>query len=227
MALETAVEQLQALRQREVSSCELVERAIERIESSGRVVNAVVVRDFERAREVARSADEQLAAGADKPLLGLPLTVKEAFDVAGLPTTWGLPGPQTPAATDAVLVERLKAAGAIILGKTNVATMLADWQTNNPVYGVTSNPWDRTRTPGGSSGGGAAAVAAGMVPLDFGSDLAGSLRIPAAFCGVLAHRPSFGLIPMRGFAPPMTPRTRVTQQLDQATVGRSRAARTI
>jgi amidase len=117
------------------------------------------------------------------------------------------------------LVERLRAAGAIILGKTNVATMLGDWQTANPVFGVTNNPWDTTRTPGGSSGGGAAAVAAGMTAVDFGSDLAGSLRIPAAFCGVWAHRPSYGLVPMRGFAPPMAPRSPIVQPVDQSTVG--------
>lgn len=97
--------------------------------------------------------------------------------------------------------------------------MLGDWQTVNPVFGLTSNPWDTSRTPGGSSGGGAAAVATGMTAVDFGSDLAGSLRIPAAFCGVLAHRPSHGLVPMRGFAPPMAPRPAIAQSVDQSTIG--------
>jgi amidase len=118
-----------------------------------------------------------------------------------------------------VVVERLRAAGAIILGKTNVPTMLSDWQTSNAVFGVTKNPWDITKTPGGSSGGSAAALASGMTALEFGSDLAGSLRIPAAFCGVFAHRPSHGLVPMRGFAPPMAPRTPIAQPVDQSVVG--------
>lgn len=147
------------------------------------------------------------------------MTVKEAFDVEGLPTTWGLAGNDIPAASDAVVVERLRAAGAIILGKTNISTMLGDWQSANEVYGVTHNPWDLSKTPGGSSGGAAAAVAAGMTALEFGSDLAGSLRIPASFCGVLAHRPSWGIVPMRGFAPPMAPRVPFAQFIDQSTVG--------
>src|SRR4030095_14726069 len=103
------------------------------------------------------------------PLLGVPVTVKEAFNVAGLPTTWGIPGTQhIPVDQDAVLVARLKAAGAIVIGKSNLAAQLADWQSANPVYGTTRNPWDPARTPGGSSGGGAAALAAGYVPLEFG-----------------------------------------------------------
>jgi amidase len=219
MPLNSAIEQLNALRNGELTSTDLVERAIEQIQKSDKAINAVIVRDFDRARRAARAADQARKAGSDQALLGLPLTVKEAFDVAALPTTWGLPGNHEPAAEDSVLVQRLRTAGAIILGKTNVATMLADWQTMNELFGVTNNPWDITRTSGGSSGGGAAAVAAGMTPLEFGSDLAGSLRIPAAFCGVFAHRPSHGIVPMRGFAPPMAPRTPIAQSIDQSTVG--------
>jgi amidase len=219
MPLNSAVEQLAALKNGEIDPVELVETAIEQIQKLDGTINAVVVKDFDRARRAARAADRDRKAGEDRPLLGLPLTVKEAFDVEGLPTTWGLPGQHRPAAADAVLVERLRKAGAIILGKTNVATMLADWQTANDVFGVTNNPWDVERTPGGSSGGSAAAVACGMTPLEFGSDLAGSLRIPAAFCGVYAHRPSHGIVPMRGFAPPMAPRTSISQPIDQATLG--------
>jgi amidase len=123
--------------------------------------------------------------------------------VAGLPTTWGIPQCRDWAPKeDALGISRLKAAGAVILGKTNVALFLADWQSANPIYGRTSNPWDAARTAGGSSGGGAAAVAAGMVPLEFGSDLSGSIRIPAAFCGIFGHKPSYGLVPLGGFAPP-------------------------
>jgi amidase len=219
MSFNSATEQLNLLRAGRTTSVELVEAAIDRIEQADASINAVVVRDFERARHAAQIADQERRNGSDRPLLGLPLTVKEAFDVQGLPTTWGLPGHHAAASADAVLVERLRSAGAVILGKTNVATMLADWQSANEVYGVTNNPWDLGRTPGGSSGGGAAAVASGMTALDFGSDLAGSLRIPAAFCGVFAHRPSHGIVPMRGFAPPMAPRTAIAQPIDQATVG--------
>jgi amidase len=192
-----------ALATREVGAVELLDAAIARIEALDADINAVVVRDFDRARDAAKAADDALARGERRPLLGLPMTVKEAINVAGLPTTWGVARFKgwTPN-HDAVVVERLKAAGAVILGKTNVASWLADWQSDNPVYGRTSNPYDPTRTAGGSSGGAAAAVASGMTPLEVGSDLAGSLRIPAAFCGIYAHKPSYGLIPLRGFAPP-------------------------
>ena len=219
MCFKTATEQLNALRRRDVGSRELAEAAIARIESLDGSLNAVVLRDFERALVAASAADERRRKGEDAPLLGLPLTVKEAFDVAGLPTSWGLPGETKPASSNSALVSRLRSAGAVILGKTNVATMLSDWQTANPVYGATRNPFDTARSCGGSSGGAAVAVASGMVPLEFGSDLAGSLRIPAAFCGVFAHRPSHGTVPMRGFAPPMAPRTEIAQSVDQSTVG--------
>jgi len=201
----TARAQLAALAAGETSAEDLARQAIAAIEAADPALNAVVVRDFERALAAARAADALRARGEAQafPLLGLPMTVKEAFNVAGLPTTWGLPGTSgIPVAEDAVVVRRLKAAGAVILGKTNVALMLGDWQSANPVYGATSNPWDLSRTAGGSSGGGAAAVAAGMVALEFGSDLASSLRAPAAFCGVYALKPSWGLVPQRGFAPP-------------------------
>ena len=191
------------LRARRVSAMELLDQAIARIERLDGTLKAVVVRDFDPARNAARAADEALTRGEQRPLLGLPITVKEAFNVAGLPTTWGLPGTdRIPVMEDAVAVARLKAAGAVLIGKTNAPTLLADWQCANPVYGVTRNPWDLTRTPGGSSGGGAAALAAGFVPLEFGTDLSASLRAPAAFCGVYAHKPSYGLVPTRGFAPP-------------------------
>ncbi|MCM5682455.1 amidase [Schlegelella sp. S2-27] len=214
----TAGQQLAALRQHRTTSAALVDDAIARIEA-GASLNAVVVRDFERARRDARAADARRAAGEDAPLLGLPVTVKECFDVAGLPTTWGLPGAHAAAAADAVVVQRLRAAGAVLLGKTNIATMLADWQSSNPVYGTTSNPWNPQRTPGGSSGGGAAAIAARLSALDIGSDLAGSLRLPAAFCGVCSHRPSHGLVPLRGSAPPTAPRSPLVPVIDLATAG--------
>ena len=179
--------------------------AIARIERLDGAINAVVVRDFERAREQAAMRDRQLAQGERLPLLGLPMTVKESLDVAGLPTTWGLPPFRDfRPKEDAVVVARLKAAGAVILGKTNVPPSLADWQSTNPIYGRTVNPHDASRSPGGSSGGSAAAVASGMVALECGSDIGGSIRVPAAFCGVFGHKPSFGLVPRRGHGFPGT-----------------------
>ncbi|WP_375161768.1 amidase [Bradyrhizobium sp. RDT46] len=191
---------------RKVSATELVEQAVGRIEALDSRINAVVVRDFERARAAAREADAALMRGERRPLLGIPMTVKESFNVGGLPTTWGLPtGRDWRAAEDAVAVARLKAAGAVILGKTNLATAIADWQCFNPIYGKTNNPWDLERTPGGSSGGSAAALAAGYVPLELGSDLSASLRAPAHLCGVFAHKPTSNLVPQRGHAPPRSP----------------------
>lgn len=216
--MQTTAEMIARMRAGEVSSAELVGQALDRAEAQRTSVNSVVVRDADRAGQAAQEADARRRRGEDLPLLGVPVTVKEAFDVAGLPTTWGLQGFDRPADRDAVVVERLKAAGAVIIGKTNVATMLADWQCTNPVYGRTNHPHDPSRTSGGSSGG-AAAVASAVVPLDIGSDLNGSLRVPAAFCGAFAHRPSHALIPMRGFAPPMAPRTSVSPPIDLATVG--------
>ena len=192
-----------ALAARKVSAVELCDAAIARIEKLDGAINAVVVRDFARALEAAKAADASLARGERRPLLGVPMTVKESFNVAGLPTTWGSPAfKDWIAPADAVAVARLKGAGAVILGKTNVPPFLADWQSANPVYGRTNHPLDAARTPGGSSGGAAAALAAGMVPLEFGSDIGGSIRVPAAFCGVFGHKPSYGLVPGRGQAPP-------------------------
>jgi amidase len=205
-AYRSASELVQTLAARQVSSRELVDSAIARIEALDPKINAVVVRDFDRARAAADAADAALARGERHPLLGLPMTVKEAFNVAGLPTTWGHPKFKDwrPDA-DALAVQRLKAAGAIILGKTNVPVDLGDWQSYNEVYGTTNNPWDFGRSPGGSSGGAAAALAAGFVPLELGSDIGGSLRAPAHFCGVFSHKPSLDLVPQRGGGPPQTP----------------------
>jgi amidase len=199
----TAGELVQALARGDVSALELADAAIARIEARDGEINAVVVRDFERARAAAKAADAALARGERRPLLGLPMTVKEAHHTVGMPTTWGLqPFAHWTATEDAVGVARLKAAGAVILGKTNVPPNLADWQSNNPVYGRTRNPYNPERTPGGSSGGSAAALAAGMVPLEFGSDIGGSIRVPAHFCGVFGHKPSWGLVPTAGHTPP-------------------------
>ena len=194
-----------AIAAKQISAREACDAAIRRIERLDGAINAVVVRDFERARAQAAARDAQLARGERQPLLGVPMTVKESLDVAGLATTWGLPPFREFRPTeDAVVVARLKAAGAVILGKTNIPPSLADWQSTNPIYGRTVNPRDPSRTPGGSSGGSAAAVASGMVALECGSDIGGSIRVPAAFCGVFGLKPSFGLVPRRGHAFPGT-----------------------
>jgi amidase len=209
-----AAELAAALAAGTVSARALTDAAIARIEAYDALVNAVVVRDFTRARAAADAANAALARGERRPLLGVPMTVKEQFNVAGLPTTWGLEKFRDwRAPEDALAVQRLRAAGAIILGKTNVPANLSDWQSHNPVYGVTRNPYDPGRTPGGSSGGSAAALAAGLVPLELGSDIAGSLRAPAHFCGVCAHKPTLDLVPVRGSGYPATPAIAVESEL--------------
>lgn len=200
-ALETAA----AVRAGQITALEATDAAIARIEALDGPINAVVVRDFDRAREAARALDVGRKAGDGRRFLGVPMTVKESNDVAGLPSTWGFEMfRDVNAARDAVVVQRLKAEGAIILGKTNVPVALADWQTENPVYGRTLNPFDLERTPGGSSGGAAAALATGMVPLEIGSDIGGSIRFPAHKCGVFGHKPSYGIVPSRGHGFPGT-----------------------
>ncbi|SER36933.1 amidase [Faunimonas pinastri] len=190
-----------SLANREMSARELLEASIARIEALDGRLNAVVVRDFERARNAADAADAALARGERRPLTGLPITIKESFDVEGLPTTWGVPAfRDSIARRDADPVARLRAAGAIILGKTNVSEFLDDWQSVNPLFGATSNPYDLDRTAGGSSGGAAAALAAGFVSLEIGSDIGGSIRVPAHFCGLFGHQPSFPLVAHGGHA---------------------------
>jgi len=198
-----AIETAAAIAAGETDARAECEAAIARIEALDGPINAVVIRDFERARAAADQADAAVKRGERGPLLGVPITVKEAFDVAGLPTTWGFEQHRHfIAKEDAVAVRRLKHAGAILLGKTNVPVGLADHQAVNPVYGRTSNPIDTSRSPGGSSGGSAAALASGMVPLELGSDIGGSIRVPAAFCGVWGHKPTYGALGSHGHSPP-------------------------
>ncbi|WP_216903702.1 amidase [Nocardia alni] len=207
-----------ALRAGEVSSVELTEEAIARIERDDKVINAICVPDFDRARAAARRADQALARGEDRPLLGIPVTVKESYNIAGLPTTWGMPQYHDFVPDeDAVQVSRLGAAGAVVLGKTNVPLGLQDLQSFNEIYGTTNNPWDHDRTPGGSSGGSAAALASGFGALSIGSDIGGSLRTPAHFCGVYAHKPTLGLAAPRGMVAPLGPA--LPTDLDLAVVG--------
>lgn len=199
MRIRTALETAAAIRAGTTTARAETDAAIERIERLDGTINAVVVRDFNRARTAADAADARLADGDAAPLLGVPMTVKEAFDVEGLPTHWGFRHHANNVATsDAVAVHKLKAAGAIILGKTNVPKALGDWQSVNSIHGVTNHPTDPTRTCGGSSGGAAAALATGMVPLELGSDIGGSIRIPAHFCGVWGLKPSWCAISSYG-----------------------------
>jgi amidase len=205
-SFETAFNLSAALAAKKVSAVELVRDAIARIERHDAKINAICVRDFERGLQAAREADAALARGERKPLLGIPLTVKESYNIAGLPTTWGIPQQKNfVASEDALSITRVKDAGGVILGKTNVPLGLGDWQSYNEFYGVTNNPWDLGRTPGGSSGGSSAALAAGYGPLSLGSDIGGSLRVPAFHCGVYAHKPTYALVPSRGHTPPPLP----------------------
>jgi amidase len=185
-----------------VSSLELVDMHLERIDAHDGELNAIPVRTTERARESAIAADSARASGRQGPLLGLPMTLKESTQVAGLPQSAGIPplADYRPA-SDGPIAARVFAAGACLLGKTNVPVGLGDWQADSPVYGRTSNPWDLDRTPGGSTGGGAAALAAGLTPLEIGSDIGGSIRVPAAYCGVFGHRPSETALPRTGAFP--------------------------
>ena len=202
----TATELSAALAAKKVSAVELAQDAIGRIERHDARINAICVRDFARGLDAAAAADAARARGETRPLLGIPLTVKESYNVAGLPTTWGFPAQKDfIPAQDALSIFRVKAAGGVILGKTNVPVGLGDWQSYNEIYGTTNNPYDLGRTPGGSSGGSSAALAAGYGPLSLGSDIGGSLRVPAFHCGVYAHKPTFALVPSRGHTPPPMP----------------------
>lgn len=198
----TATAMLAALEAGAVSSVELTEAHLGRIEALDGQLNAVPVRTAERALEAARAADAARARGERGALLGLPVTLKESTQVAGLPQSAGITAfaGHRPA-TDGPIAQRVFAAGACLLGKTNIPVALADWQADSPVYGRTNNPWDPTRSPGGSTGGGGAALAAGLTPLEVGSDIGGSIRVPAAFCGVYGHRPSASAVPRAGSFP--------------------------
>jgi amidase len=201
LARATVSELIAGYKKKSFSAAELTEASIARIEALDGQVNAVVVRDFDRARHDAQAADLAMARGEFKPLTGIPMTVKESFDLRGHPTTWGFTEHiEHRAREDALAVQRVKAAGAIVLGKTNVPPALADWQSSNPIYGRTNNPHDVTRSAGGSSGGSASAIAMGFSALELGSDIGGSVRVPAAFCGVFGHKTSYGVIPMVGHA---------------------------
>jgi amidase len=185
------------VRSRKIGALELLDHYIARTEKHDSRINAVVVRDFERARTRARTLDDR--ADKSAPLFGVPMTTKESFDIQGLPTTRGHEAlKDKPVRTSSIAVRRLENAGAVVFGKTNVPVDLADWQSYNPVYGATSNPWNTDHTPGGSSGGSAAALAAGLTGFEIGTDIGGSIRVPAHYCGVFGHKPTYGLLPNYG-----------------------------
>ena len=200
IAFESAGQLAKRIRKKEISSRELTELYIERIEKYDNQINSVIVRTFEQARAAADAADAALARGESfGPLHGVPMSIKESYVIEGTPATWGIEAfRNNVAASDGLAVRRFKKAGAHFLGKTNVPVDLADFQSYNPIYGKTGNPWDVSRTPGGSSGGSAAALAAGFTALEAGSDIGGSIRNPAHFCGVYGHKPTFGIVPMQG-----------------------------
>jgi Asp-tRNA(Asn)/Glu-tRNA(Gln) amidotransferase A subunit family amidase len=184
--LTSATDLVARLRSRELGSEELLDLQLERIGRLDGELNAVVALDVEGAREAARAADAA-PAGDRGPLHGLPMTIKDSYEVVGMPATCGFPHlAEHRPERDADAVARLRAAGAIPFGKTNLPLAAADHQSYNPIHGRTGNPWDATRTPGGSSGGAAAAVAAGFTPLELGSDIGGSIRCPAHFCASTA-----------------------------------------
>ncbi|UZD64547.1 amidase family protein [Marinobacter sp. AN1] len=199
----TASGLMQLLEAGDLTSEALTRSLLQRIERHNPALNAVIDLDQERALGLAREADRKRQAGEPcGPLHGLPMTVKDTWEVPGLGCCAGAPvlsgyRPEQPAD----VIRRLQDAGAIIIGKTNVPYYASDIQTYNRVYGTSYNPWNRDHTPGGSSGGSAAALASGMTPLEVGSDLAGSIRTPAHFCGVFGHKPSRTLISFRGHIP--------------------------
>ncbi len=203
LAFSSLVDLARAVRDRRVSSRELLDMYIDRVERLNPGLNAVISFDFERARQRADAADAALARGDSwGPLHGLPMTLKDTYEVAGMRTTAGAPAfAEHVPAGDSVVAERLKNAGAVIFAKTNVPFMAGDLQTYNEIFGTTNNPWDTSRTPGGSSGGAAAAVAAGLTSCEVGSDIGGSIRVPSSFCGVYGHKPSWGVVPSRGHIP--------------------------
>jgi len=192
-----------------VSATEVLEAHLAQIATHNPTLNAIVTMDAKQAYKRAREADEALARGELwGPLHGVPFTLKDAHATAGMRTTTGFPPLDHVPHEDSTVTARLKAAGGILLGKTNVAMLLADYQTTNPIFGRTNNPWNIERTPGGSSGGAAAALAAGMTPFDIGTDLSASIRIPAHFCGVCGLKPTEQRVPLTGLIPGLsTPRS--------------------
>jgi amidase len=206
LSVASASEHATAIREKGVSCRELTELYVGRIRHHNPGLHAIVISNEADAIRTARERDDDVNNGIVRgPLHGVPVTVKEAFDLTGFRTTVNFrPLKNNVAAADALIVKRLKESGAVILGKTNVPTLLGDYQSFGPLYPTANNPHDVTRTPGGSTGGGAAAVAAGLTTLEIGSDLAGSVRVPAHFCGVFGLKPTEnGAMHGEGHVPPL------------------------
>ena len=199
----SAAEAARAVRTGQIGARELTERMLTRIHTYNPKLGAVVnVLADQAMAEAARIDATRGRTETRGPLHGVPILIKDCFEIAGVPTTAGIKQlAQYRPAADSAVVRRLRAAGAIVLGNTNVPFVLNDWQSYNDIYGTTNNPWDLTRTPGGSSGGSAAGLAAGLGYFSPGSDRSGSLRIPASFCGVYAHKPTLGVVPLQGWFP--------------------------
>jgi amidase len=200
----SALAAARAVRRGDISSVELTTHLLGRIQQFNPKLNAIVTLTAESALERARAADDARARGEWwGPFHGVPCTIKDTFQTAGVRTTAGSPlfADHVPK-SDARVVARLRAAGAVILGKTNTPLLASDVQSYNDIFGTTDNPWDPSRTPGGSSGGEAAALAAGLSYLGVGSDIGGSIRTPAHFCGVYGHKPTLNVVPLRGHIPP-------------------------
>src|SRR4051812_1451386 len=213
---ETATSLARAIRSKKITSREATEAHLDRIAGLNGAVNALVVVDRAGALKAARAADRAAAKKGARlgPLHGVPITIKEAFDVAGLHTTSSHPPlKDNVARTDATLVGRLRAAGAVILGKTNVPELCADFQTESPLFGTTRNAWDARRTAGGSTGGGAVAVAARLSPLELGSDIGGSVRNPAHYNGIFSLKPTEWRVPGRGHVPDLPGVTRAVRYM--------------
>ena len=204
LALRSATQLIKLLKAREISAVELLELHLDRVSRLNPALNVIVDQDPDEARRAASEADAQLASGREAgPLCGLPMTIKDAWEVTGMRATCGIPPlAQHRPTRDADPVARLRSAGAVLFGKTNVPTGAGDHQSYNPIYGRSNNPWNLERTVGGSSGGAAGALAAGLTALELGSDIGGSIRCPAHFCGVYGHKPSYGVVPVRGHIPP-------------------------
>lgn len=202
-----AHEQARLVAAGQIGALELLEASVQRYEDLDAQLNAVVVERIDDARKRARAADQQVVDGAPLgPFHGVPVTVKDVIDWVGTPSTWGDPAHANyHPARNAVVLDRLLGAGAIVWGKTNVPLKLGDWQTYNDIYGQTNNPWDLERTPGGSSGGSAVSLAVGYAGLEIGSDIGGSIRFPAHYCGVFGHKPSFGAVSADGHTYPGQP----------------------
>lgn len=204
LPFQSAKQLASAIRRKKIGAAELLDLYVSRLEKYNPRINAIIATDLPAARKRAKAADAALKRGKPwGPLHGVPMTIKESFDVVGMPTTWGVPELKDNfPKRNAIAVDRFNAAGAVLFGKSNVPIYLADWQSYNAIYGTTNNPWDLTRTPGGSSGGSAAALAAGLTGIEAGSDIGSSIRNPAHYCGVFGHKPTWGICTPRGQAMP-------------------------